>query len=508
VYGENLPLQPDDQDDVSTLHAMGYAQELARNMGRFSNFAISFSIICILSGGVNSIAQATSGAGGAALGLGWPIGGGCALLFALCMAQIASAYPTAGGLYHWSSILGGRFWGWLTAWFNLIGLITVLSSINVGTFAFFVGAFGPVLGVKAGYWPQLTFMIGVTGLHGLINHLGIKLTSRLTDLSGYLIFAGALLLTGVLLVYAPSHHVERLWTFANYSGEAGGGVWPKSGSIFTLLMLGLLLPIYTLTGYDASAHTAEETKDAARNVPRGIIHAVIWASLFAWLLSCAFVIAIPDMGQAAKQGWNVFFWVMDSIVPTPLKLLVYAMVFLAQFLSGLATVTSVSRMIFAFARDDGLPASAALKRVSARFRTPVAAIWTGVVLAVGFTVYADAYSTVVSVTSIVLYLSYAMPIAAGIWAYGRSWTRMGPWDMGPSFRIVATLCVLIALGIFYIGVQPPNGQALIVLLAIFALTGALWLLVERRRFKGPPIGAEITQRQAEIAAAEAGLGEA
>jgi amino acid transporter len=134
VYGENLPLQPDDQDDVSTLHAMGYAQELARNMGRFSNFAISFSIICILSGGVNSIAQATSGAGGAALGLGWPIGGGCALLFALCMAQIASAYPTAGGLYHWSSILGGRFWGWLTAWFNLIGLITVLSSINVGTF--------------------------------------------------------------------------------------------------------------------------------------------------------------------------------------------------------------------------------------------------------------------------------------------------------------------------------------------------------------------------------------
>jgi amino acid transporter len=491
--------------DVQALHAMGYAQELSRDMGRFSNFAISFSIICILSGGVNSLAQGTSGAGGAALGLGWPIGGGCALLFALCMAQIASAYPTAGGLYHWSSILGGRFWGWLTAWFNLIGLITVLAAVNVGTFGFFVGAFGPLLGLKAGYWPQLIFMIAITGLHGLINHLGIRLTSRLTDLSGYLIFTGALLLIGTLLFYAPSHHISRLWTFADYSGDTGGGVWPKTASIGLLFMLGLLLPFYTLTGYDASAHTAEETVNAAVNVPRGIISSVAWASLFAWLLSCAFVIAIPDMGEAAKQGWNVFFWVMDSVVPEPLKLLVYAFVFAAQFLCGLATVTSVSRMIFAFARDDGLPASSRLKKVSARFRTPVAAIWTGVVLAVGFTAYTGAYSTVVSVTSIVLYLSYAMPIAAGLFAYRRRWTRMGPWDMGPAFRIVAVLCIAISLGIFYVGVQPPNGQALVVLLVLFALTGALWLLVERRRFRGPPIGAEIARRQALIAAAEVRL---
>jgi len=490
-------------DDVAALHAMGYAQELSRNMGRFSNFAISFSIICILSGGVNSLAQATSGAGGAALGLGWPIGGACALLFALGMAQIASAYPTAGGLYHWSSILGGRFWGWLTAWFNLIGLITVLAAINVGTFAFFVGAFGPALGIAAGYWPQLIFMILVTGVHGLINHLGIRLTSRLTDLSGYLIFAGALLLTGVLLVYAPSWQFSRLWTFSNYSGAAGGDVWPKTGSIFMLLMLGLLLPVYTLTGYDASAHTAEETHDAARNVPRGIIHSVLWASLFAWLLSCAFVLAIPDMNAAAKQGWNVFFWVMDQVAPAPLKLTVYAVVFAAQFLAGLATVTSVSRMIYAFARDDGLPASGLLKKVSTRFRTPVAAIWSAVILAVGFTVYADAYSTVVSVTSIVLYLSYAMPIAAGLFAYGRGWTRMGPWDMGPAFRIVAVLCIIVSLGIFYIGVQPPNGQALIVLLAIFTLTAIVWAASENRRFRGPPIGAEITRRQARIVAAEA-----
>jgi amino acid transporter len=113
---------------------MGYAQDLARRLSRFSNFAISFSIICVLAGGVNSLAQATSGAGGAAIGLGWPLGVLMSAVFGLAMAQIASAFPTAGGLYHWGSILGNRYTGWLTAWLNLLGLVTVLGSINVGAY--------------------------------------------------------------------------------------------------------------------------------------------------------------------------------------------------------------------------------------------------------------------------------------------------------------------------------------------------------------------------------------
>ena len=83
-------------DDVKVLHSMGYAQQLSRRMGVFSNFAISFSIICILSGGINSLAQGTSGAGGASIGIGWPIGCLISGVFALAMAQISSAYPTAG----------------------------------------------------------------------------------------------------------------------------------------------------------------------------------------------------------------------------------------------------------------------------------------------------------------------------------------------------------------------------------------------------------------------------
>src|SRR3989449_958496 len=133
-------------DDVRTLERLGYATELLRHMSGFSNFAISLSIICILAGGITSFHVGLCSVGGAAIGLGWPL----ACLFSLCvaatMAQVASAFPTAGGLYHWGSILGGRAWGWVTAWFNLAGLVIVLAAINVGTFQFLLGPVAPLIG--------------------------------------------------------------------------------------------------------------------------------------------------------------------------------------------------------------------------------------------------------------------------------------------------------------------------------------------------------------------------
>ncbi len=332
----------DTDEDVRVLHNMGYAQELARRLGRFSNFAISFSIICILAGGINSLAQVTAGAGGAAIGFGWPLGVFISGVFGLAMAQIASAYPTAGGLYHWGSILGNRFTGWLTAWFNLLGLVTVLGSINVGAYNFFLGAFGPSLGMVDTTTARILFLAVVTGAQALINHYGIGLTAKLTDFSGFLIFGGSLLLALVCLVYAPSHDWSRLWTFRNYSGTPAGAapVWPHVSGTWVFL-LGLLLPVYTITGYDASAHTSEETRNAALAAPRGIVSSILWSGVFGYLFLCAFVLMIPDMDAAARQGWNVFFWAMDQQVPGTLKLCTYAVIFLAQVLCGLATVTSL-----------------------------------------------------------------------------------------------------------------------------------------------------------------------
>ena len=495
-----------DHQDLNVLHSMGYAQELARSMKGFQNFAISFSIICILSGGINSLGQGISGVGGAAIGIGWPVGCAVSLIFALGMAQIASAYPTAGGLYHWGSILGGRGWGWLTAWLNLLGLVTVLGAINVGTFNFFIGAFGPALGLEAGVGLQAGCVIAITVLQAAINHLGIRFTARLTDLSGYLIFAVALALTAALLAYAPHWDFARLISFKNYSGPAGGDVWPATENMLLLFGLGLLLPIYTITGFDASAHTAEETRNAARAVPRGIVMSVLWSALAGWIMLSAFVLAIPDMDKAAASGWNVFFVTLDAVLPPPLKVLLYGLILLSQLLCGLATVTSASRMIYAFARDGGLPASSLLRKVHPGYRSPVAAIETRAAVQIAFTLYTPAYATIVSVTVIFIFLSYGLPVVAGLFAYRRSWTRMGPWDMGPAYRLVAVLAMLAIALVFYLGVQPPNDAALWITGLFLLVTAVVWFGFERRRFKGPPVGEEVARRQAAIAAAERALG--
>lgn len=506
-------------DDIETLHKMGYGQELLRRMSGFSNYAISLSIICILAGCITSFQIGFCSVGGAAIGLGWLVGGLISFCFALTMGQVASAYPTAGGLYHWASILGGRGWGWATAWFNLLGLITVLAAINVGTYLFALSSLGPYLGIPAmdagtGTLVQVAVVSFFTLTQALFNHRGIKVTTKLTDFSGWWILIVSLALTIALLVFAKSHDFSRLWTFTNFSGlppadPATGAepVWPATQNTAWLFLLGLLLPAYTITGFDASAHTSEETVGAARNVPRAIVQAVLVSGLSGWIMLSAVVLAIPDMRAAAMQGGGAFTWIIREVLPAPLPLLFFIGIVLAQYVCGLATLTSASRMIFAFARDGGLPASQKLKLVSPAHRTPANAIWTVAILAILFSAFSPVYSTITVICTILLYISYMVPTALGFVAYGRSWTKMGPWSIGPLYRPLAAICVLGCALFILVGVQPPNDKALPVGLGIGALMLICWFGYIRKVFAGPPIGHMIEDRQAEIVASERKVGQ-
>ena len=505
-------------EDTKVLHGMGYAQELSRSMSKFSNFAISFSIICILSGGINSFAQSISSVGGAGAGIGWIVGSALSGMFALSMAQIASAFPTAGGLYHWGSILGNRFWGWLTAWLNLLGLITVLGAINIGTAYFFTGTFGPMFGFTGTDWQIVGFVAVITIVQAIFNHIGIKATTFLTDISGYVIFATTAVLVVACLMYPPAIDISRLWTFTNYSGEAGGNVFPASDNMGYLFLLCLLLPVYTITGYDASAHTSEETKAAATSVPKGIVSAVLWSALVGWLMICAITLAIPDMATAAGQGWGMFFGTMDAILPNGLKMALYFFILIAQLLCGLATVTSASRMLFAFSRDDGMPVgSKALAAVSPKYRTPVNAIWTATVLCILYVVLAlsikvgetSIYVIVVNSTLVFLFLSFTIPLIAAMFAYGGpKWPNPGPWAMSTGLYKLVTVLSVIGMGvILFIAVAPPNERVLYVVIGFIVLALILWVTVENRRFEGPPTGERIAARKSAIAAAEAAVGE-
>jgi amino acid transporter len=495
-------VNPDDRDrtiadDVRTLHRLGYAQELARRMSGFSNFALSLSIICILAGGVTSFHLGFCGVGGASIGLGWPLVCLFSLVVALTMAQVASAFPTAGGLYHWAAILGGRSWGWATAWFNLVGLVTVLAAINMGAVEFVFGAFLPE--VKPDPSWKLAAVLGVTASQAVFNHLGIRVTTLLTDFSGYWILAVAALLTLALLAFAPGFQPGRLITFANYSGlPAGEPVWPETASTLWLFALGALLPAYTITGFDASAHTSEETVGASRNVPRGIVRSVLASGVAGWVMLMAVVLAMPDLDAAAGQGERAFVWTLNEALPRPLALALLAGIAVAQYLCGLATVTSASRMAYAFSRDGGLPWSPVWRHVSQRFRVPARSIWLVAVAAVLFTAYTPVYSTITVVCTLFLYLSYVLPAALGFFAHGRTWTQMGPWHLGRWYRPLAVLSVVGCLGLIVIGMQPPNEKAAYVVGGACLLLVVGWYTRARRRFPGPPRTVLTLHRPAEV----------
>lgn len=480
-------------DDEKLLRDLGYEQELSRRMSGFSNFAISLSIICILAGGITSFHVGLCSAGGASIGLGWPL----VCLFSLCvaatMAQVASAFPTAGGLYHWGSILGGRACGWVTAWFNLAGLITVLAAINAGTYDFAVAAFD-VPKEFNNDTTRTTVVVLMTLSQGLLNHYGIHLTTRLTDFSGWLILAVAAVLTIALLAATKNFEWARLWTFTNFSGlPAGdGAVFPKQDNLPWLFALGFLLPAYTITGFDASAHTSEETVNAALNVPKGIVRSVWVSGLFGWVMICAILLAMPSVKGGVEQGANVVPWTMKAALPPAFATALLGLIVLAQYLCGLAALTSASRMTYAFARDGGLPFSDALRRVNPASKSPSIAVWFAAIAAALFTILVP-YTTIAAACVIFLYISYVLPVAAGFFAHGRTWTRMGPWQLGRLYRPLAVVSALGCVFLIVIGMQPPNEQAVKIVGGAVVLLLAVWFGLERRRFKGPPRAATIAE---------------
>ncbi|MEO8139625.1 MAG: amino acid permease [Gemmatimonadota bacterium] len=504
------------EHDRKVLHKMGYAQELHRRMNLFSNFAISFSIICILAGGITAFPVALSAGGGFSVAVGWLVGGLFAMSVAVAMGQIASSFPTAGGLYHWSSILGGRAWGWATAWFNLLGLVFVVSSVDVGVYLLSKSlVLKPMFGIEPNWqvaispaftidmWQLIAVGLLLTS-QGVINHYGIRLTTILTDFSGYLIFVVAVALVGALLIGSPvPPDFGRLFHFENYTGDAGGGVFPATGVAPFAFLLGLLFVCYTITGFDASAHTSEETHDAQVNVPKGMWTAVLVSWIAGFVMVCTFVLVLPSVPQGAKQGWNSFYYMYEGAgMSRGVRGFLSIGIVIANYLCALAGLTSTSRMMYAFARDGGLPASGALSHVSTRFRTPTYAIWTSVVIAWLSVVYGDAFVVLATGCAVFLYLSYVMPVLAGLLAEGKTWKEKGPFNLGVWSRPIAMLAVVGAIVLAITGFFPPNEKVFYLTVGMIVVMIGAWAALESKRFLGVPMGDKIAERQRMIAEIE------
>jgi amino acid permease (GABA permease) len=482
-------------DDERRLHQLGYAQELRRNMSGFSNFAVSFTIISILSGCLTLYGFGMNTGGPVMIVWGWPIVGILTLFVGLAMAEVCSSFPTAGGLYYWAARLAPRnaaAWSWFTGWFNFLGQVAVTAGIDFGA-AFFLNA---LLDLQFGFdtrpWHTIVLFAAILALHGLLNSFGVNLVAKLSDISVWWHIVGVLVIVGVL-AFGPSRHQSASFVFGHFVNNTG---W---GSTFYVALLGLLLAQYTFTGFDASAHMTEETRSAATAGPRGIVMSIVVSLVAGWVLligvtfaiqSYDHAVAAPDTGVQPAQ---IF---VDAVGFTTAKLLLLVVIG-AQLFCGMSSVTANSRMIYAFSRDGALPASAFWHRINPRTRTPTNAIWLAaggaLVLGLPYLWNTTAYAAVTSIAVIGLYIAYVTPTFLRL-RRGEEFQR-GPWHLGRWSRpigIIAVVWVVFITVLFMLPtVSPVTASSFnytpIAVLAVLGFAGIWWLVSAKNWFTGPKV---------------------
>jgi amino acid transporter len=529
------------RQDTHDLHRLGYAQELLRSMGGFSNFAISFSIISILTGAVILYDYGLAWAGTAAVLIGWPLITVFVVCIAASMAEIASAYPTAGGLYYWASKMKNKNWGWWTAWLNLIGQFAIVAGINYAAAGFLnatiidriIGSTFNTTEVIPGVLNGQLVTMGILMLVQLaMNIVGINLVSLLNQVSVWwhvVIVAAVVILIFVtgkpdesgLTLFA----IEPLDTAGSWNNDLGF-VNLQYGAAATYPVLlafffSLLQANWTYTGYDASAHVAEETVGARIASAWGLFLSVAVSAVVGYIFLLALTTHLPNLATLFPAeltdenlaGASQYYFGGGVAVIEILKYnlgqigdVLAAGIAIAMAFCGLSSVASAGRMLFAFSRDDGLPGAGWLKKVSRRYRTPANSLAAMVVGAWLFTVAAFIVGTgtaiviVTAVSTIFLYAAYGVVIYLGAttseWLEHRVWS-LARWSKPIAWIAVAWCVVLMILFSF-----PTSGNiswpfmiGAVVLLLVYYFGWA------RGRFQGPKImgeDAELTELEREF----------
>jgi amino acid transporter len=469
--------------DRADLSRFGYAQELFRNMGGFSNFAISFSIISILTGAVTLYGYGLEMGGPLEMTLGWPLATIFTLTVAASMAELCSAWPTSGAMYHWAAALGGPAWGWFVAWCNIFGLIAAQAGINYSCAQFVL----PFLGIAAAPLNLFVAFAFITVNQGLLNHYGVRLVAWLNDLSVTVHIAGVLAIVAALFWFAPAQPPGFLMEPVNSN---------RTSPYWWAFLLGLLQAQWTYTGFDASAHMAEETRDPRRRAPWGIFLSVAVSGLAGYLLLLALTLAVDDIAavlatrDAAGNAVPAAIAVMQRALGARAGAAMGALASVAMWFCGLACIASASRALYALARDHGTPMSGLLRRVHPGRGTPGPAIWSIVAASLAAMLWTGAIPVVTSLSTVALYAAYTSPIVLALRARwrGSRWTALAPWSLGRWGALGNAVAIAYTVFICVVLMMPPNQLAGMTFAGLLAALAALWIARARSRYRGPAWG--------------------
>ncbi|KAK4456983.1 amino acid/polyamine transporter I [Cladorrhinum samala] len=496
VRGDVTPIS-DSGDVVSVDEADKILRELGytpREFSTWSSFSFAISISGVFGSLMSTWIYGLQAGGAAAIMWSWVIGGAGAWAMALSLAELSSAYPSAGAMYFTLKFLAPEgqvpILCWLSGYISLVGTFAGSASSEYACSQMLLAAIS--IASNFSYVPTSQHVVGVmvllTTIHASINNLPTLWLTRLT--TGYAVFHISVLVGAcvcLLVQTKEKHSIE--YAFTNFQPSSG---WNPAGFAF---LFGCLTPAWIMTNADSTARIAEEAKDPSRVVPKAIAHATTFTYIIGFLLNLVLVICMGDPLELVKSqsGQPVAQLFLNAMGRGP-AIFFTLCGFAVMNLTAVTGIQSGSRTIFAFARDDLLPFSHIWRRISKRSQTPIAAVWLYSALAVSVNLLGLASETAISavfnICTVALNVSYLAPIVCKL-LYGKF--QRGPWHLGrlsvPVNLIAVAWNFFIAVIFFFPTKLPVTPENMNYALAVFAFvvlfSFGFWYTHGRHFYKGP-----------------------
>ncbi len=432
--------------DDAQLRSLGIKPELRRTLGFLSNFAIAFSFISVSTGSFGNFGVGL-GLGGPAFFWSWPIVIAGQTLVALVFAELASHFPVAGSIYQWSKRLSNRTLGWFTGWFYFWAQVVTVTAVAVIVAFVLDGIIGPVGDVSfldspdpTGITTMFTFVsLATLVVTTVINAFGVRLLSILNNIGVATEILGMFVFALILLFFA--NHQSPSILFDTGGAEAG-----TNGNYFPAFTLGMFMALFIVYGFDTAGSFGEETIDASRQAPRGVLSSLWISGAVGAVFLLGVILALPSVPDAMAEGQAGGFPIATTITTVlPTELFagitvgeVYLFVILASVLvCTLAIQGAAARMMFSMSRDRHLPLGSIWGQVNSRFKTPAnAAIGVGVLAAIPILVVGPLGGFFMSIAATgLIYLSYFLCNLGVLmarrkgWPHKPAWFNLGKWGM-------------------------------------------------------------------------------
>lgn len=457
------------------LAQFGYKPQLNRTIGSYTSFALAFSMISVTTTVFTLFAQPFQALGGVAIWLWLPVGAGV-LLITLVYGHLAARLPVTGYAYQWASRIVSPHYGWFTGWNAMLCTLVGSAGISVSL----ASVFAPDIWNTPTHWDvALLAVIGIV-VAVAINILSIKAAALVNNAGASFELFGTL---GATLALAIGlfffHHVQGPHVLVQH-GSANG-----SGTGFGTIGLALLLPVWTLAGWEGSADLAEETTDPRRMAPRAMLRAVTISGVAAFVVYAVFAMAIPgSIGATVNGTANPMVAIFSGHFGGFASDLLQIVAFVAMLSCLLANITCATRTSFSLARDRMLPFSRVWSHVNPQTATPVYTILAVGAFAITINLLSGGFvSNVLAVVNVALYLTYGSTCAAVLYAVRRRTLPDAPagyFSLGRWLVPVAVVCLLFSVAVIVFMIGPASSHTVLLYAIGFEVAGAIWYVTAVR----------------------------